>query len=206
MIRTSSCRQDGRTVFIGDAHHLRLEVGMQSDLVANSRCEQITGRHATFLAIIRPHRIHGLVTTAVNGVVIDKEVIATDTVQRRGRTCVDTRMADSRHCGDIVDQTIVATITFLDQTLEAILTKLVVVSAKIVPSHLVDYNAHNKFGALIKIRMRQSKIADAHRHYEKQQNLFHFFFFVCMNRSVLACSKIRSAILALASSTPLMVS
>ena len=136
---------------------------MQSDLVANSRCEQIPGRHATFLAVIRPHRIHCIVTTAVNRVVIDKEVIATDTVQRRGRTRVDTRMANSCHCWDIVYQAIVAAITFLDQTFETILTKLVVVSAKIIPSHLVYHNTHNKFWALTKVSVRQNRIADTHK-------------------------------------------
>ena len=41
MIRTSSCREDGSTVLIGYTNHLRLEVGMQTDLIADGCGQQI---------------------------------------------------------------------------------------------------------------------------------------------------------------------
>jgi hypothetical protein len=60
-------------------------------------------------------------------------------------------MADSRHRRKIVDQTVVAGVALLDQPLEALVTKLVIIPAEVVPAHLVYHHTDYELRALAKL-------------------------------------------------------
>ena len=73
----------------------------------------------------------------------------------RCSACIDTGMTNGRNCWQIVNQTVVARVTFLNQPLQTIFTKLVIIAPQIIPAHLVYSDSNYELRALVKVSMSQ---------------------------------------------------
>ena len=92
-----ACRQDGSTVLIAHANDLRAEVGVQAQLVANGRSQQVAGRHLALLPVVRTNHVHRCVLRAVRLATVNVEVVATNTVKSGRRASIGRRMANGRY-------------------------------------------------------------------------------------------------------------
>ena len=75
---------------------------------------------------------------------------------RRG-TGIDRGVADGGDCGDVVNQTVVARIAVVYHPAETRFAELVVVAVEILPSHLIDNNAHDQLGTLVERSLCESR-------------------------------------------------
>ena len=79
-----ACWQYGSAVLVADADDLRLEVGVQTQLVADGGGEHVAWR-ALALVAVAANGLHAVVFTAVNLLAADVEIVAADAVEcRRG--------------------------------------------------------------------------------------------------------------------------
>ena len=67
------------------------------------------------------------------------------------RSRIGRRMANGRHCRQIVNEAVVKRIATVYQPSEATVSKLCIIARQIVPSHLVNNNADHQFGPLAKL-------------------------------------------------------
>ena len=135
-------REDGGTVFIAHADDLRLEVGMQAQLVADGCGQHIARRHLALLLVVGTDDVDRRVVGAVDLTAVFEEVVAADAVERRRGAGIDGRVAYRRYRRDIVDQAVVAGKALTYQPPEAVVGKLVVVTRQVVPAHLVYDDAY----------------------------------------------------------------
>ena len=141
-----SGRQNGCAVFQRHSDGLRLEIGSQSELVTHRGDQRVAWRHLPCIAR-GAHRLHGAVLTAVSLPAVDVEVVACNACKSGRGTGIDATVSGSRHCRYVVIVRVVAVITFCDESFQTVVAEFVVIAVEIVPSHLVNHDAHHQFRA-----------------------------------------------------------
>ena len=176
-------REDGSSVFQGHAHHLRAVVGSQTEFISDGSYPQIARRHLARLAVCA-HRVYGVVGGTVHNLSILHEVIASDSVDRRHGTGPDRRVADGCNRRDVRNLAVFYAESFSEHSLESAFTVAGVVAIEIVPSHLVNHDAHNQFWSL---RLSLCDAAEAAEHEDEFKNLIHciLFFVIFLFLSIL---------------------
>ena len=172
-----TCRKDGSTVFQGHTHHLGSAVGCNLHLVAKGSNPEISWRHQARLTV-GPHRFHGFIIRAIHLLTILYEVVSGDSVDGRNTACIETSMTDGGNRWNIRNTGVFAREALVEQSLESTFTIALLIAIEIIPSHLVNHNAHYQFGAL-NVRsihlLGRNRAASQECHYHKTKYLIHFF-------------------------------
>ena len=142
-----SCRKDGSTVFQSHTHHLGSAVGCNLHLIAEGGNPEISRRHQARLTV-GAHRFHGFIIRAIHLLTILHKIVSSDSVDRRHTTGIETSMTDGCNRWNIRDSGIFARKSLVEQAFESAFSIALLIAIEIIPSHLVNHNAHYQFGAL----------------------------------------------------------
>ena len=142
-----TCRKDGSTVFQGHTHHLGSAVGCNLHLIAESGNPEISRRHQARLTV-GAHRFHGFIIRAIHLLTILHKIVSGDSVDRRHTTGIETSMTDGCNRWNIRDSGVLAREALVEQSLESTFSIAFLIAIEIIPSHLVNHNAHDQLWAL----------------------------------------------------------
>ena len=142
-----SGRKNGSTVFQGHTHHLGSAVGCNLHLIAEGGNPEISRRHQARLAV-GAHRLHGFIIRAIHLLAILHKIVSGDSVDRWHTTGIETSMTDGGNRWNIRNTGVFAREALVEQSLESTFTIALLIAIEIIPSHLVNHDAHYQFGAL----------------------------------------------------------
>ena len=146
-VRIMTGRKDGSTVFQCHTHHLGSAIGCNLHLVAEGGNPQISRRHQARLAV-GTHRFHGFIIRAIHLLAILHEIVSGDSVDGRYTTGIETSMTDGCNRWNIRDSGVFARKSLVEQSIESAFSIALLIAIEIIPSHLVNHNAHYQLGAL----------------------------------------------------------
>ena len=176
-VRIMTCRKNGSTVFQCHAHYLSSAVGCNLHLISESRNPEVSGRHQARLAV-GTHCFHGFIIRAIHFLAILHKIVSGDSVDRRHTACIETSMTDGGNRWNIRNSGVFARETLVEQSLESTFTIALLIAIEIIPSHLVNHDAHYQFGAL-NVRnihlLGSSRAASQKCQRNKTKYLIHFF-------------------------------
>jgi len=169
-------REDGSAVFDSYANHLAAVVGGEAKFIADGGCPHVARRLVSGLSI-RTDRLHGIILRAVSYLAILHEVVAGDAVDGRNGTCIDRGVTDGGDRRNVRDATVLATESFVQESLETTLAVASLIAIEIIPTHLVNNQSHDQLWTL---RLGLCNAAEAAEHEDKLKNLLHSLFIVLM--------------------------
>ena len=176
-VRIMTCRKNGSTVFQCHAHYLGSAVGCNLHLISESRNPEVSGRHQARLAV-GAHRLHGFIIRAIHLLAILHKIVSGDSVDRRHTACIETSMTDGGNRWNIRNTGVFAREALVEQSLESTFSVALLIAIEIIPSHLVNHDAHYQFGAL-NVRnihlLGSSRAASQKCQRNKTKYLIHFF-------------------------------
>ncbi len=176
-VRIMTCRKNGSTVFQCHSHYLGSAVGCNLHLISESRNPEVSRRHQARLAV-GAHRLHGFIIRAIHLLAILHKIVSGDSVDRRHTACIETSMTDGGNRWNIRNTGVFARETLVEQSLESTFTIALLIAIEIIPSHLVNHDAHYQFGAL-NVRnihlLGSSRAASQKCQRNKTKYLIHFF-------------------------------
>ena len=172
-----SGRKNGSTVFQGHTHHLGSAVGGNLHLIAEGSNPEISRRHQACLAA-GTHRFYGFIIRAIHLLAILHKIVSGDSVDRWHTTCIETSMTDGSNRWNIRNTCVFAREAFVEQSLESTFSIAFLIAIEIIPTHLVNHDAHYQFGAL-NVRsihlLGSSRAASQKCQRNKTKYLIHFF-------------------------------
>ena len=142
-----TCRKDGSTVLQCHTHHFGSAIGCNLHLVAKGSNPEISWRHQARFTV-GTHCFHGFIIRAIHLLTILYEVISGDSVDGRHTTGIETSMTDGGNRWNIRDSGVFARKSLVEQSLESTFSIAFLIAIEIIPSHLVNHDAHYQFGAL----------------------------------------------------------
>ena len=146
-ICSMSGRENGGTVFERNAIYLALEVGGHLQFIADGGGQEPVGRfHATL--VVGAHALHLVVFAAINLLSVFHEIVGGNAMDGRHRTGENRGMSHAGDRWDVVDHGVLAAVALVEHSFETTLTIQVIVAVEIIPTHLVNNDAHYEFGAV----------------------------------------------------------
>ena len=142
-----TCRKNGSTVFQCHSHYLGSAVGCNLHLISESRNPEVSRRHQARLAV-GAHRLHGFIIRAIHLLAILHKIVSGDSVDRRHTACIETSMTNGGNRWNIRNTGVFAREALVEQSLESTFTIAFLIAIEIIPTHLVNHDAHYQFGAL----------------------------------------------------------